>query len=98
MKYFVVVCYELIFRLIFSLTELLFESLESVSTSSIRVCIRCEAEIIYQPLPEDDPRRRQPDISKAQRVLGWQPQVDLETGLTATLDFFRKQTVVPAVC
>jgi len=41
--------------------------------------------IEFHPLPENDPTRRQPDISKAKRTLGWQPKVDLETGLTKTI-------------
>lgn len=39
----------------------------------------------FHPLPENDPTRRQPDISKAKRVLGWEPKVDLETGLARTI-------------
>ena len=45
--------------------------------------------IIYHPLPEDDPMQRQPDISKAQRLFGWEPKIDLETGLKLSLDYFR---------
>jgi dTDP-glucose 4,6-dehydratase len=41
--------------------------------------------IEFHPLPENDPTRRQPDISKAKRILGWQPKVDLETGLALTI-------------
>jgi dTDP-glucose 4,6-dehydratase len=41
--------------------------------------------IDHRPLPVDDPRRRRPDISTAQRVLGWRPQVDLEDGLARTI-------------
>src|SRR5207249_5776771 len=37
--------------------------------------------IVREPLPEDDPRQRQPDISKARRILGWEPEVPLEEGL-----------------
>jgi dTDP-glucose 4,6-dehydratase len=40
-------------------------------------------------LPEDDPRQRQPDISKARALLGWEPKIDLETGLKLSLDYFR---------
>jgi len=43
----------------------------------------------YLPLPADDPRQRRPDISLARRELGWEPLVDLETGLKKTIDYFR---------
>jgi dTDP-glucose 4,6-dehydratase len=43
----------------------------------------------FLPLPPDDPKRRCPDISKARRVLGWQPTVGLEEGLTQTIEYFR---------
>jgi dTDP-glucose 4,6-dehydratase len=45
-------------------------------------------EIVYQALPQDDPKRRRPDISKARRLLGWEPKVKLEQGLRITLDYF----------
>jgi dTDP-glucose 4,6-dehydratase len=45
--------------------------------------------IVYKPLPKDDPSQRQPDIEKAKRLLGWEPQIDLETGLKLSLDYFR---------
>ncbi len=45
--------------------------------------------IAYRPLPQDDPSQRQPDISKARRLFGWEPKVDLETGLRLSLDYFR---------
>lgn len=46
--------------------------------------------IVYSPLPQDDPLQRQPDISKAKRLFGWEPKIDLETGLKLSLDYFRK--------
>ncbi len=46
------------------------------------------SKIIHQPLPQDDPKQRQPDISLAKEKLGWQPQVDLATGLKATAEYF----------
>ena len=52
------------------------------------------SDIICQPLPEDDPKQRKPDIGKAQRVLGWEPTVPLEQGLKATVEYFQSQ--VPA--
>ncbi len=45
--------------------------------------------IVNHPLPEDDPRQRRPDISKARRLLGWEPRVGLEEGLQLTIDYFR---------
>lgn len=45
--------------------------------------------ITYRPLPQDDPLQRRPDISKAKRLLNWEPKIDLETGLNLSLDYFR---------
>jgi len=47
------------------------------------------SEINFAPLPEDDPRQRRPDISKAQRLLGWQPVVPLDEGLQLTIEYFQ---------
>ena len=51
-----------------------------------------DSEIIEAPLPQDDPKQRQPDISKAKRDLGWEPSVQLEQGLVKTIDYFRRFT------
>ena len=51
----------------------------------------------YHPLPEDDPRRRQPDITKARTILGWEPKVALEDGLRRTADWFRDELAADAV-
>ena len=48
------------------------------------------SKIQFEPLPQDDPKQRRPDISKARRLLGWEPKVDLETGLKLSLEYFQK--------
>jgi len=48
-----------------------------------------KAPIEFRPLPEDDPKIRRPDITKARTLLGWEPRVSLEEGLSRTIDFFR---------
>ena len=52
---------------------------------------RSRSEIVFRPLPEDDPKRRQPDISRARRELGWEPRVDTDEGLRLTLEWFREK-------
>jgi dTDP-glucose 4,6-dehydratase len=48
-----------------------------------------KSKIAYQPLPQDDPKQRRPDIAKARQLLGWEPRIDLESGLRMSLDYFR---------
>ena len=54
------------------------------------------SKIAYRPLPKDDPMQRRPDITKARTLLGWEPKIDLETGLRLSLDYFRSQLPQPA--
>lgn len=48
------------------------------------------SKIKFMPLPQDDPKQRCPDISKARSVLGWEPKINLETGLKLSLEYFRQ--------
>ncbi len=48
--------------------------------------------ITFKPLPQDDPRQRRPDITRARKFLGWEPRVKLAEGLTQTIAYFRKKT------
>ena len=48
-----------------------------------------KSKLVYRPLPEDDPKVRQPDITRARTLLGWEPKIGLEEGLTRTLEYFR---------
>jgi len=48
-----------------------------------------KSSIVHKELPVDDPRQRQPDITRARTMLGWEPKVGLEEGLRKTLEYFR---------
>ncbi len=62
---------------------------------AIQQKINPSAEIRFEPLPQDDPRRRKPDITKANDWLGWQPTVPLQQGLDYTIDDFRARMIDP---
>ncbi len=49
------------------------------------------SELVFHPLPEDDPKVRQPDITRARTLLGWEPRVDVDEGLRLTIDWFRRK-------
>lgn len=65
----------------FTMLQLAEKVIELTGTSS---------KIVYNSLPQDDPKQRQPDISRAKMVLSWEPTVTLEQGLAKTIDYFRK--------
>ena len=56
-----------------------------------------QSRIVHRPLPQDDPRQRCPDISKAEEILGWTPRTPLKEGLTLTLAYFEKLISMPKV-
>ena len=57
----------------------------------IKELMHSESELEFHPLPQDDPPRRRPDLTKAKRILGWEPKVSLEEGLKETIKYFREK-------
>ncbi|MEX2028594.1 MAG: UDP-glucuronic acid decarboxylase family protein [Candidatus Curtissbacteria bacterium] len=59
----------------------------------IKKLVKSDSEIVFsEPLPRDDPTNRNPDITKAQKVLGWEPKTAIEAGLLKTIEYFRKSS------
>ena len=61
----------------------------------IRTLLESKMQIVFEPLPQDDPKQRCPDISKAKRLFGWEPKVQLEEGLRLTLKYFKELVASP---
>ncbi len=55
----------------------------------IKALTGSKSEIVFRPLPEDDPKVRQPDIGRAKKILGWEPKVGLDDGLRKTIEYFK---------
>jgi dTDP-glucose 4,6-dehydratase len=54
----------------------------------IKTLTGSKSEIVFRPLPVDDPKVRQPDIGRARKILGWEPKVGLDDGLRKTIEYF----------
>lgn len=67
-------------------------SLKDFAEEVIQLC-NSKSKIVYKELPEDDPKVRQPDITRAKNILGWQPKVSREEGLKVTLEYFKKEVL-----
>ena len=63
-------------------------TIEEIARTIIRMC-GSTSQIVYRPLPVDDPKQRKPDITRARTLLGWEPTVGLEEGLRKTIDYFK---------
>jgi UDP-glucuronate decarboxylase len=70
-------------------------TIEELARLVLRMIPESKSGLAYRPLPMDDPTRRRPDISRARNMLGWSPTVPLETGLEATVAYFRNQLGSP---
>jgi dTDP-glucose 4,6-dehydratase len=58
---------------------------------AVRSAVGSDSPIEYRPLPQDDPRQRQPDTTRARELLGWEARVPLSQGLPPTIEWFRSQ-------
>ena len=65
-------------------------TIDTIARTIIRMT-GSKSQIVYRPLPTDDPKVRQPDITRARQLLGWEPHVPLEQGLIRTIEYFRKK-------
>jgi dTDP-glucose 4,6-dehydratase len=65
-------------------------TIEEIATTIVRMT-GSKSKLVYRPLPEDDPKQRRPDITRARTLLGWEPRVALEEGLARTLEYFRNR-------
>jgi len=63
-------------------------TIEEIARTIIRL-VGSKSQIVYRPLPVDDPKQRRPDITRARTLLGWEPKVGLEEGLLKTVEYFR---------
>lgn len=62
---------------------------------AVRKATGSKSRIIFKPLPQDDPKQRRPDITRARKLLKWEPKVELEDGIQRTLDYFRDRVGKP---
>jgi dTDP-glucose 4,6-dehydratase len=65
-------------------------TIEEIARTIIKL-VGSKSKIVYRPLPVDDPKQRQPDITRARTLLGWEPRVGLEEGLLKTVEYFEKR-------
>jgi dTDP-glucose 4,6-dehydratase len=65
-------------------------TIEEIARTIIQL-VGSKSEIVYRPLPGDDPKQRRPDITRARTILGWEPKVGLEEGLLKTVDYFKSK-------
>jgi UDP-glucuronate decarboxylase len=68
-------------------------SMLEIAEKVIRIT-KSSSQIIFEPLPEDDPRQRKPDIALANSILGWKPEIAIETGIELTAEYFAKELSV----
>jgi dTDP-glucose 4,6-dehydratase len=63
-------------------------TIREIAETIVRL-VGSKSRLVYRPLPEDDPKQRRPDITRAKTILGWEPKVGLEEGLLKTVGYFK---------
>jgi UDP-glucuronate decarboxylase len=56
----------------------------------VRRVVNTSLDLVFNPLPGDDPKQRRPDITRARELLKWQPKIDITTGIESTTEYFKK--------
>ena len=65
-------------------------TIEEIARAIIKL-VGSKSQIVYRPLPTDDPKQRRPDITRARTLLGWEPKINLEEGLLKTVGYFKQK-------
>ena len=65
-------------------------TIEEIARTIIRL-VGSKSQLVYRPLPVDDPKQRRPDITRARTILRWEPKIGLEEGLMKTIDYFKNK-------
>jgi len=65
-------------------------TIEEIAKAIIAL-VGSKSQLVYRPLPTDDPKQRRPDITRAKTILGWEPKVNLDEGLKKSVDYFRSK-------
>ena len=66
-------------------------TIRELAEETLRQLPESKSKIVFKPLPEDDPKRRKPDITLAKALLGWEPKVPLKVGLAKTIEYFKSK-------
>ena len=67
-------------------------TIRELAEETLRQLPESTSKMVYAPMPQDDPKRRKPDIALAKELLGWEPKIPLREGLAKTIDYFRKMS------
>ena len=64
-------------------------TIKQLAEETLRQLPESKSQLVYRPIPSDDPKRRKPDITLAKELLGWEPKIPLQEGLAKTIEYFK---------